>query len=83
MENECETCWHYDYDEEYDEYYCKLDDDLVTGLDGHGDVLGAGAYGYDFKDAGLFLGVGSLFFHQNFTVGNAIIHKVFFHNGSF
>ena len=25
MENECETCWHYDYDEEYDEYYCKMD----------------------------------------------------------
>lgn len=25
MENECETCWHYDYDEEYDEYFCKMD----------------------------------------------------------
>ena len=25
MENECETCWHYDYDEEYEEYYCKMD----------------------------------------------------------
>ena len=25
MENECETCWYYDYDEEYDEYYCKMD----------------------------------------------------------
>ena len=25
MENECETCWHYDYDEEYDEYYCNMD----------------------------------------------------------
>ena len=25
MENECETCWHFDYDEEYDEYYCKMD----------------------------------------------------------
>ena len=25
MENECESCWHYDYDEEYDEYYCKMD----------------------------------------------------------
>jgi len=25
MENECETCWHYDYDEEMDEYYCKMD----------------------------------------------------------
>ena len=25
MDNECETCWHYDYDEEFDEYYCKMD----------------------------------------------------------
>ena len=25
MENECETCWYYDYDEEYDEYFCKMD----------------------------------------------------------
>ena len=26
---ECETCWYYDYDEEYDEYYCmmELDED--------------------------------------------------------
>ncbi len=23
--NECETCWHYDYDEEYEEYYCLMD----------------------------------------------------------
>ena len=23
--NECESCWHYDYDEEYEEYYCKMD----------------------------------------------------------
>lgn len=23
--NECEFCWHYDYDEEYDEYYCTMD----------------------------------------------------------
>ncbi len=23
--NECESCWHYDYDEEYDEYYCTMD----------------------------------------------------------
>lgn len=23
--NECETCWHYDYDEEYEEYYCMMD----------------------------------------------------------
>lgn len=21
----CETCWHYDYDEEADEYYCRMD----------------------------------------------------------
>ena len=21
----CETCWNYDYDEEYDEYYCLMD----------------------------------------------------------
>ena len=25
MDNLCETCWHYDYDEEYDEYYCMMD----------------------------------------------------------
>ena len=23
----CETCWHYDYDEEYEEYYCRMDMD--------------------------------------------------------
>ena len=23
--NECESCWYYDYDEEYDEYYCMQD----------------------------------------------------------
>ena len=23
--NECESCWHYDYDEEFDEYYCMMD----------------------------------------------------------
>ena len=23
--SECETCWHYDYDEEYEEYYCMMD----------------------------------------------------------
>lgn len=23
--NECETCWHFDYDEEYDEYFCNMD----------------------------------------------------------
>lgn len=22
---ECETCWYYDYDEEYDESYCMMD----------------------------------------------------------
>ena len=21
----CDTCWHYDYDEEYDEYFCMMD----------------------------------------------------------
>ena len=21
----CDTCWYYDYDEEYDEYYCMMD----------------------------------------------------------
>ena len=26
---ECETCWYYDYDEEYDEYYCMMDLDEV------------------------------------------------------
>lgn len=24
-ESLCESCWHYDYDEEYDEYYCMMD----------------------------------------------------------
>lgn len=23
--NLCESCWHFDYDEEYDEYYCMMD----------------------------------------------------------
>lgn len=23
--NECETCWHFDYDEEFDEYFCNMD----------------------------------------------------------
>ncbi len=23
--SECDTCWYYDYDEEYDEYYCMMD----------------------------------------------------------
>ena len=22
---ECDTCWYWDYDEEYDEYYCMMD----------------------------------------------------------
>ena len=21
----CETCWHWDYDEEFDEYHCRMD----------------------------------------------------------
>ena len=25
MDCECDTCWYYDYDEEYDEYYCMMD----------------------------------------------------------
>ncbi len=24
-ENECDTCWYYDYDEEYDAYFCRMD----------------------------------------------------------
>lgn len=23
--SQCESCWNYDYDEEYDEYYCLMD----------------------------------------------------------
>ena len=23
----CDTCWYYDYDEEYEEYYCMMDMD--------------------------------------------------------
>ena len=23
--SECETCWYFDYDEEYDEYICMMD----------------------------------------------------------
>lgn len=23
----CDTCWYYDYDEEYEEYYCMIDMD--------------------------------------------------------
>lgn len=25
MDCPCDTCWYYDYDEEYDEYYCMMD----------------------------------------------------------
>lgn len=25
MDYQCDTCWYYDYDEEYDEYYCMMD----------------------------------------------------------
>ena len=31
--SQCETCWYYDYDEEYDEYYCMMDldeDEFLT-----------------------------------------------------
>jgi hypothetical protein len=24
-DRECDTCWYYDYDEEYDEYICMMD----------------------------------------------------------
>lgn len=24
---DCENCWNYDYDQEYDEYYCIMDMD--------------------------------------------------------
>ena len=24
-QHDCESCWYYDYDEEYDEYYCMMD----------------------------------------------------------
>ena len=23
--SECDTCWYFDYDEEFDEYYCMMD----------------------------------------------------------
>ena len=38
--NECETCWYYDYDEEYDEYYCMMDldeDEMIRFLSSHTD----------------------------------------------
>ena len=27
--DQCDTCWYFDYDEEYDEYYCMMDLDEV------------------------------------------------------
>ena len=30
--NECESCWHYDYDEEYDEYEVYR---ILTSKKGH------------------------------------------------
>lgn len=34
---ECETCWYFDYDEEYDEYICRmeLDEDEVYRIQTH------------------------------------------------
>jgi len=31
---DCENCWYYDYDEEYDAYYCmqEIDEDLWAKL---------------------------------------------------
>lgn len=31
VDSMCESCWYFDYDEEYDEYYCMkdLDEDEV------------------------------------------------------
>ena len=29
--NECETCWNYDYDEQYDEYIEKIESGEVKG----------------------------------------------------
>ncbi len=23
--SQCDTCWYFDYDEEFDEYYCMMD----------------------------------------------------------
>ena len=25
ISSNCDTCWYYDYDEEFDEYYCMMD----------------------------------------------------------
>ena len=33
---ECESCWYYDYDEEFEEYYCMMDldeDEVYQGDD--------------------------------------------------
>ena len=32
--SDCETCWYYDYDEEYDKYTCRqyLDEDELARL---------------------------------------------------
>ncbi|MBO4419294.1 MAG: hypothetical protein J5789_05680 [Oscillospiraceae bacterium] len=35
----CETCWHYDYDEEQDEYYCRMEldeDEFARVFSRHG-----------------------------------------------
>ena len=32
----CETCWHYDYDEEADEYYCRMELDEDEGRERSG-----------------------------------------------
>ena len=37
MTNECETCWYYDYDEEFEEYFCIMDldeDEMYRFLSG-------------------------------------------------
>ena len=40
MQTRCEDCWYYDYDEEFDEYYCMQDFDedefyrILSRLDG-------------------------------------------------
>ncbi|HIT34961.1 MAG TPA: hypothetical protein IAC31_10135 [Candidatus Faecousia intestinigallinarum] len=25
MDHQCDSCWYFDYDEEYDEYICRMD----------------------------------------------------------
>ena len=32
--NECETCWNYDYDEEFDEYYKRKLEEEAKGNGG-------------------------------------------------